>query len=105
MTTTGSVEFGRLAGRLISPEEAALVEGELTVAGVPEISQWPLAVGRDYEDTVLMCSAYVQVSIVTGTMVTQQCRAWIDCHTPQAMAASLLGHVISARHSPGPFAR
>lgn len=105
MGVQGTIHLANLAAREVSPDEAALIRAGCTAAGVPDLSQWPLAAGQDYEDTVLMCSAYVQVSIVTGTMVTRQCRAWIDCHAPAAMAASLLDHVIAARHSPGPFTR
>lgn len=104
MTTIDSVEFGRLAGRLISPEEAALVEAECEIAGVGVIGKWPLVIGQDYEDTALMCGAYFKFASVTGGDVVQECRSQIDSQAPAALASSLLDHLVRTRHCRHPLA-
>lgn len=104
MTTIDSIEFGRLAGRLVSPEEAALVEAECEIAGVGVIGKWPLVVGRDYEDTALMCGAYSSFDQRTGRPVIRECRSQIDSQAPAALASSLLDHLIHTRHCRHPLA-
>lgn len=93
-----------LAGRVLTPGEAGQAAAAVLAAGVPGIGQWPLVIGEDYGDAVLMCGALVaqgrlrgQGMVVTD-VIAVPCMAWIASASPADQAASLLDHVMRTSH-------